>query len=316
MGRILGPLHVTGVFWYRFHEFGVRILPEWAKPLAISLFASCFWLLLLKIRKAVASNLEVVQGECGWLERQRRIYRTMHTFAWCLTERYERLSLDSSFRFEVNDEQAIDNPTNGRRGLIFVTAHVGNWEIGAGLPSSVLDRRMHLVREPERDARAQEFIRDLLEKRGGGRFITHFTSPDSTSGGMALAVSLREALERGDLVALQGDRPRTGGQSVQVSMFGRPTSLPTGPAALARIARVPLVPAFVLRLGRRDYRTILAKPIHVPMTDDRAGDLRRATSAVAAVLESVIREYPHQWFAFRRLWPERRSRSTVNPRPD
>lgn len=303
VGRILGPLHVTGVVWYRLHEWGVRVLPEWAKPAVVTLFAGTFWLLLRKIRGAVAANLEVVMGDCGWFQRQRRIYRTMHTFAWCLTERYERLSLDAPFRFEAVNEVALEGLVDDGRGLIFVTAHVGNWEIGAGLPSSLLGRRMHLVREPEGDPQAQAFIRDLLARRAGGKFVTHFAGFDPVRHGLELAVSLREALRAGDLVALQGDRPRAGGQRIQVQMFGRPTPLPTGPAALARLAEVALVPVFVLRLGRRHYRTIVADPISVPTSSDRGADLRRATASVATELEAIIREYPHQWFAFREVWP-------------
>src|SRR5258708_38318223 len=58
--RLLGPFHVTGVFWFRFHRFGVTILPEPALRVVIAFFAAFFWLALRQIRAAVASNLEAV----------------------------------------------------------------------------------------------------------------------------------------------------------------------------------------------------------------------------------------------------------------
>ena len=297
LGRILGPLHVTGVFWFKLHEFGVRILPEWAKVPVIFLFSTGFSLVLWNIRRAVASNLAVVLGECGWWERQRRIFRTLHTFAWCLTERYERLSLDAPFRFEVENEEALISLLDQDNGLVFVTAHIGNWEVGAGLPAGALGRQMHLVREPELDPKAQEFIRDLVHRRLGSNFVTHFASDQ-----LKLGITLREALHRGELVALQGDRPRTGGRTLDVPLFGHLTQLPVGPMALGRTAGAPLLPVFVVRLGRRHYRTVLGNPISVEVTHDRQADLGVAASKLAQVMERAITTWPHQWFTFREIW--------------
>ena len=54
--RVLGPLHVTGVFWFRFHRWGIAILPSWAVGVGIILFTTFFWIALRKIR---ASTLPV-----------------------------------------------------------------------------------------------------------------------------------------------------------------------------------------------------------------------------------------------------------------
>src|SRR5262245_19939868 len=94
--RLLGPFYVTGIFWYRLHCLGAK-MPSWAISPAITVFSSFFCVALRNIRAALAANLVPVLGPCGWLERQRRIFRTMWTFAWCLTERYERLSTRRKF---------------------------------------------------------------------------------------------------------------------------------------------------------------------------------------------------------------------------
>ncbi|HEY2294619.1 MAG TPA: hypothetical protein VGM86_28290, partial [Thermoanaerobaculia bacterium] len=99
--RLLGPFHVTGVFWFRLHQLGVTFLPGWALGVVVDIFSTFFWITLRKIRAAIASNLEAVLGPCGWWERQRRIHHTFHTFAWCLSERYERLSTDRVFTIEA-----------------------------------------------------------------------------------------------------------------------------------------------------------------------------------------------------------------------
>jgi KDO2-lipid IV(A) lauroyltransferase len=295
--RLLGPFHVTGVFWFRIHQFGVSILPNWGLRVVLNLFTAFFWIALRKIRAAIAANLEAVLGPCGWWERQRRIHRTFHTFAWCLSERYERLSTDRVFTIEAEGLDAWRELAGGAGGFILVTAHIGAWEVGSMLPASRDGRRVHVVREPETDPRAQRFIEGLIRRCGGELYTTHFADDPQ------LGMDLLDALRRGEVVALQGDRPRSGGRTVEVDLLGRPFALPVGPAALARAAGVPIVPVFVLREGRLRYRCILRPAIHVAQSGDRQGDLREALGRFTADLEAVIRRQPHQWFCFRRLWP-------------
>ncbi|HEX6904287.1 MAG TPA: lysophospholipid acyltransferase family protein [Thermoanaerobaculia bacterium] len=294
--RILGPLHVTGVFWFRIHCFGVRILPPWGLALVIVLFTLFFWIALRNIRAAIASNLEAVLGPCGWWERQRRIFRTFWSFAWCLSERYERLSTERAFAVEAEGLDGWRNLAASGRGFILVTAHLGSWEVGSMLPAFRDGRRVHVVREAETDPRAQQFIEKLIRARGGELYTTHFAEDPR------LGMELLDALRRGEIVALQGDRPRSGGRTQGVSLFGRPYSLPVGTVALARAAGVPLVPVFVFREGRRNYRCMLRPAIHVAQSGDRQRDLEDALGRFAADLEAAIRREPHQWFCFRRLW--------------
>lgn len=298
LARLLGPVHVTGVFWFRIHRFGARVLPEWLKRATVLAFTLFFTVALRSIRAAVASNLEAVLGPAGFVERQRRIFRTFHQFAWCLTERYERLAGPVPFAIERRDGEAWDRLATSGRGVILVTGHLGNWEVGSVAAPDRGAPVVHVVREEELDPRAQRFIERLLTERTGDRYVTHFAARDPL-----LGIVLLEALRRGEVVALQGDRPRAGGRTVDVELFGRPFSIPAGPMALARNAGVPLLPAFVLREGRRRYGVRFGRPIEVPSTDDRDADLRRAGERVVAVLEAIIRSVPHQWFCFRRLWP-------------
>ncbi len=295
--RLLGPLHVTGVVWYRLHEFGVSALPQWTIPVSISLFTTFFFVALRRIRAAVAANLVPVLGPTGWLGRQARIYRTFWSFAWCLSERYERLSTDHPFQVTLAGDEHWRAASEAPEGFILLTAHIGNWEAGSMLPPAEASRRVHVVREAERDPRAQEFIRGLIEKQAGSLYVTHFADDDPQ-----LGLLLLEALRAGEIVALQGDRPRAGGRMVEVPLFGRPFPLPVGPATLARAAGVKLVPVFVFRERRLTYRCAVRPPIEVPRTADKGADVAEAARRFAAELEAAIRSRPHQWFCFRKVW--------------
>ena len=299
LGRVrrwLGSLHVTGVFWYRIHRFGMRILPEWGIRLFVVLFTSFFFVALIRIRRAIGTNLEAVLGPCGWWRRQRRIYRTMWQFAWCLSERYERLGGAGHDTAQLTVEgrehwrQAEDSP----EGLVLVTAHIGHWELGSML---VPERHVHVVREEELDPRAQEMMRELFAEQagdgGGTGFTVHFARSDLT-----LGLKLLKILRAGEIVAVQGDRPPSSARTVTARVFGRPIDLPSGPAALAGVA---LLPVFVFRRGRHRSQLVFRPPIRVAGRGDEA--LAEAVRRIGADVEWAIRREPHQWFCFRELWP-------------
>jgi len=160
-----------------------------------------------------------------------------------------------------------------------------------GVPSLLIDQ--------DNTPRAQEFIRQSVRAVQGSHYTMHFQSDDPLQGMIFL-----DALRRGEIVAMQGDRPRTGSRTVDASLFGLPIALPSGPAALARTAEVPMLPVFAIREGRRRCRVIFCPPVHVPRTDDRNADFTWAMGRVAAEVERAVRGAPHQWFVFRELWPE------------
>lgn len=296
--KVLGPFYFTGIFWYRLHLFGARVIPDWAMPGMTRVFVGAFFFALGGVRRAVASNLELVLGPARGLERLRRSWRTLYTFSWALTERYEQFVPRKGFEFTIEGREIWDGLTLRGQGFVLVTAHLGNWEVGSTLPATRQDLVIHLVREAELDARSQHFVQGLLGGLGGVRYQTHFATDDPS-----LGVELLDALRKGEIVALQGDRPRAGGQSLTVELLGIPFAMPIGTAALARLAGVPMVPVFTIREGRRRYRVTLRPPIEVPRTADRARDHANALQALALELEQAVRAHPHQWYCFRKLRP-------------
>lgn len=294
--RLLGPLYVTGVFWFRIHRFGVRILPSWAMSLLMPFFTGFFFLVLRNIRAAIAANLEAVLGPCNGWERQRRIFRSLWAFSWCLSERYERLSTERQFLVGAEGLENWRELNASGQGFILITAHVGAWEVGSMMPACQEARKVHVVREAETDPRAQRFISDLIRKAGGDLYTTHFAEDPQ------LGMVLLDALRSGEIVALQGDRPRAGGRTARVSLFGRSFPVPVGPAILARTAEVPLLPVFVFREGRLRYRCAIRPPIHVARTSDRQADLEGAMQRFADELQWAISHRPHQWFCFGKVW--------------
>jgi KDO2-lipid IV(A) lauroyltransferase len=303
---VLGRLHFTGVFWYRLHAFAMRILPPWLVGPGVLVFSGFFWLALGGVRRAIGHNLEWLRGRrASWPRRQAWAFRTIWHHAWCMSETYDGLVGGARPpEVELEGEEHWRRVAAGERGFVVVTAHVGHWEIGSRLAPTGPRRKVHVVRAPEIDPMAQDFLRELIERSGDGSFELHFTRPDDP----ALGARLLLALRRGDVVALQGDRGRAGQRAARVELFGRPFEAPLGPAAIARAAGVPLLPVFLFRRGRSRSLVSFHPPIEVARTADREADCRAASAAVVRAIEQAIRREPHQWFCFRELWPDRPGR--------
>ncbi len=297
--RLLGPFYVTGAFWYRFATLAPRVLPGWAFVPVTMAFGFFFYCALFNVRQALIHNLAVVLGACGYWKSRYRGLRSLINFSLCFGDRYERLARPDRFRVIVDNEDHWRDVSRGEGGIILVTAHIGAWDVLSQMAPSDLARRVHVVREEEIDPAAQEVMARFVREHGHSNCVTHFASDDLT-----LGLKLKEALDRGEIVALQGDRPRIGSRIVKVSLFGREVSLPAGPAALARLAGVPLVPVFCFREKHYLYRVAFRSPIRVSATGDRAAAIAAATRSLGREIEWAISERPYQWFALGRVWPD------------
>jgi len=295
--RLLGPLHVTGVFWYRLPLFGTRyLIGPWLFP-GVLFFTSIFFCFLVKIRRAIAANLEPVLGPCGLLGRWGRAYRTLLAFAWCYGERYEHIDFPDRFKVAIDTDPTAHQVLASGDGVVFATAHVGTWEMASHLVSTGLKRHVHVVREQEMNPAAQEFMKGLLQGVKDPLHTVHFASDDPR-----LGMILMDALRRGEAVALQGDRPRANGKSLSATLFGRPMVFPVGPAALARSVGAWIIPTFGFREGRHRYRVVVREPFRVATSGNRAQAVEEATLRIAREVEWAITQKPHQWFCFRKLW--------------
>src|SRR5262249_1186385 len=87
--------------------------------------------------------------------------------------------------------------------------------------------------------------------------------------------------------------------STPVPFFGRPTHFQVGPFAVARVARAPLVPVFVLRRGLRHYE------LHITGRYDvrTPAEAHPALAQTVPSYEELIRRHPMQWQMFEEVWP-------------
>ena len=179
------------------------------------------------------------------------------------------------------------------KGVILVTAHLGNWELGGillarhGLPLNVVT-----LEEPSGELTRW---RDAYRRRLGIKTIAVGPGHDFAS------VEMIHALRRNEIVAMLVDRPYAGTGS-PVTLLGQRTEFSSAPALLWQHTDAAVVPAFVLQNPGGRYVSF-ADPMlpFAPANDPRAG-IAANTQRLATHFETIIRQHPEQWFNYVPIW--------------
>jgi len=291
---------VKGVLWRRFLRWAVLNIPLFIEPLVMAWW-SLFFLLWGPGRRGVMRNLTAIKPGSWAIANFFRTFCVFWNYAWTITDnvRFKELRTVPEWSFAgrehfdplLHDEQS---------GAIILTAHMGSYDLGAHLFAASTTRRIVMIRAPEVDPETRHFE----ESHTGGATGDGLRVGFNTTGD--LAFELLAAVQRGELVAIQGDRVTGGIASHSVTLFGRATKIPSGPFALAMAARVPIYPMFVVRTGLRRYMLITGEPITVERKGrSRDDSFEPAIANWIAQLEEVIRDNWFQWFAFEPFFEEK-----------
>jgi KDO2-lipid IV(A) lauroyltransferase len=168
------------------------------------------------------------------------------------------------------------------KGIILVTGHIGNWELGA-LFFGRHGFKINVVTIPEGSERIDS-IRGAYRMHQNIRTIVVDGSPFSS-------LEIVAALRRGEIVAMLVDR-WDGTDGVPVKFFGAERRFPRGPFVLSRATGAPVIPAFIVRDGTI-YRGVVDPPFFMEEPEDEPGARR-----VSESLERMIRTHPDQWYNF------------------
>ena len=243
-------------------------------------------------RATVRANLHAVVGEGDALDRAVKDAFLQYGRYWMETFRMQDLtSAELTERFKGEGLETLDRIHRRGRGGVLATPHLGNWDAGG---------RWVAERWP-----LTVVVEVLQPKMLFDRFVDHRRSLGMTivplvKGGDATAQCL-EKIREGGYVALVSDRDLSG-SGVPVTMFGRRTKLPPGPAVLCLRAGVPLIPACIYQRPDGTWYAWVMDPIDEGITGETLVNVAVLTQRLAGAFERMIAREPTQWHAFSRVW--------------
>jgi KDO2-lipid IV(A) lauroyltransferase len=200
--------------------------------------------------------------------------------------------LDAWVEWPAADRALLDAALARGKGVLFVSGHVGNWELTArGVTARGYDGSS-IAREAS-DPRTTALIAKL---RASGNTGTIWR------GHPGAAKAMLKQLRAGKILGLLIDQD-TKVQSVFVPFFGRLAATPRAAADLALRTGAALIVGTCPRVGPFRYRLSLVE-VPVPGTDDEAAVVA-LTATLTRRLEDVIRQYPEQWVWMHERWKRR-----------
>ena len=277
---------------YRLGQFLALVLPFRA-GYSVAIFAAKLqYLLSRKDRLIVYGNLRAIFPDKDEKEIAVLAKMAFVNFAKYLVDFFRFGKLDKKFlseKVKVVGRENLDNALKGNKGVIALTAHIGNYELG-GAVISLLGYRLNVVALDHKSRLVNDFFIGQRE-RTGVKVIP-------------LSSTLRrcyEALGKGEVVALVGDRDFSN-HGIVTEFFGRKTLIPKGPAAFYVKTGALIVPGFLIRTPDDNFELRFERPISYELTGDIEADEKNVSDLCVEVIEDYVKRYPSQWYMFRRFW--------------
>ncbi len=272
-----------------------RLPHRWARGVCAVLAGLCYWL-WPRLRRVGLFNLRLAFPEWSDLARRQVLFGVFRNFGRMLADfahfpRWNRGNIESLIIYDGFEHFA--QARSQGKGVLFVTAHFGNWELGSfahavyGYPCSFVVRELD---NPLMDALINRYR--------------------SSSGGSSIekkdfARQAMRALQQGEAVGVLIDQNMLPTEGVFVDFFGCGACTTTGPARIARKTGAPIVLGLVIWDSKMKKYKLRFDPVVWIKRDDLEEEILVNTQNVTQLIEGYARLYPDQWLWVHRRWKTR-----------
>jgi KDO2-lipid IV(A) lauroyltransferase len=278
----------------------IKILGILPRPLsrafAIAL-SQLVYLLHFRLRQVGMRNLAMVFPEKSNAERARILRGEFTSLGRQLAElcQFPRYALENVDQVVVYDGLENYERAYARgKGVLFLTAHFGGWELSA-FAHSLHGHWLHVVMRPMDNVYLDRMIRRYRTMHGNQTV----DKDDFVRGLLA-------AMKAGEVVGILMDTNMTPPQGIFVNYFGIPACTASGLARIALRTDAAVVPGFTIwdaALGK--YRLRFDPALELIRTGELEADIAANTQMFTKVIEDYVRKYPDQWLWVHRRWKTR-----------
>jgi KDO2-lipid IV(A) lauroyltransferase len=250
-----------------------------------------------RLRRVGRRNLDLAFPEKSAKEKK-RILRGVYVnlgrqlAEFCLFPRYTRENVERIAVYE--GFQNFAEAQSRGKGVVFLTAHLGGWEVSS-FAHSLYGHSMDIVIRPLDNP----YVNGLVDRYRTEHGNRTFPKQDFARG-------LLTALRQGQTVGILMDTNMTPPQGAFVDFFGIPACTATGPARVALHTDAAVLPAFGVwdkHLGK--YRICFEPALELVRTGDDEADALANTAMFTKEIERYVTKYPDQWLWVHRRWKTR-----------
>jgi Kdo2-lipid IVA lauroyltransferase/acyltransferase len=276
---------------------GLGILPRWMARACGIVLAQAVYLLYSRLRQVGMRNLELAFPEKNVRER-RKILRGEFTSLGrqlaeiCQFPRYTRENVGQVVVYDGFDN--YERAHNRGKGVLYLTAHLGAWELSA-FTHSLHGHPLHVVMRGMDNPYLDRMVQRYRTMHGNSA-----VDKDNFVRG------LLAAMKAGETVGILMDTNMTPPQGVFVDFFGIPACTASGLARIALRTDAAVVPGFtVWDREQGKYRLRFEPALTLIRSGDDEADIVANTAMFTKVIEEYVRRYPDQWLWVHRRWKTR-----------
>ena len=179
-----------------------------------------------------------------------------------------------------------------QKGIVLITAHLGNYEVAAQSVPCILGQQMSAVAKKLRNVRLNRFIHNLRTRFGNKVIYKKGALPE-----------IMQTLREGAIVGIMMDISRRF-DGVEVSFFDRRATATPAAALLGLRCKSPIIPAFCHRNPKGELIVRVEPPVEIRRSSDLRSDLQFNTQLITDRVERAVRNYPEQWNWLLKRWKE------------
>lgn len=270
------------LMWYAYAWFGKNVL----KALCVPVMA-CIYPFARPAREA----LRTFYGVLGVRPSHARLFRHLLGFAWAMADKTDAGTLRKALpRMTVRDDEnaaAFRRLMAERKGVFLISSHLGTAEMLSALAPADAPHA-HAFQQMGHDAVFTRVLTAHLDR-------TRLTLHPVEEIGVETAVRMQEAIAKGELVIMAGDRVSAGSRRELTHPFlGRRCVWPKGVFAFARLLESPIFFVTCVQTGWNAY-AVHFRQFRAAHTRITIPDL---LAQYVAFLEEETRARPDQWHQF------------------
>jgi KDO2-lipid IV(A) lauroyltransferase len=255
------------------------------------------YLLHGKLRRVGMRNLAIAFPEKTAAERRKIVDKVFTSLGRqfaevCLFPTYTKENVSRIVGYDGYEN--FDRASQRGKGVLFLTGHIGGWELSA-FAHSLYGHPLHFVMRPLDNPYLDALVRRYRTMYGNTPILKDNPVRE-----------LLRAMKAGATVGILMDTNMTPPEGVFVDFFGIPACTASGLARIALRTDAAVVPGFtVWDPVLRKYRLRFEPPVTLIRTGNNDADIVANTALFTKVIEDVVRRYPDQWLWVHRRWKTR-----------
>ncbi|MEW6039841.1 MAG: acyl-CoA synthetase [Pseudomonadota bacterium] len=282
----------SNMFFLRIMAWISLRLGRRAGRLVLHLIVIYFLLFAPGAHRASRNYLRRVLGRApGLPDCYRHFFRfasTIHDRVYLLNGQFSR------FDIRVVGEEAMDRVLAEGRGAFLLGAHFGSFEALRAVARQGPGLEPAMVMYEENARRINAMLAAIAPGRGGE--VIPLGRVDSM-------LRLKEALDRGKIVGMLGDRTLGSEPAQQLPFLGGVARFPTGPLRMAALMKRPVLLMAGIHLGGNRYEVRFEKLVDFSQGPaDQADAVQAALVGYVSRLEALCQAQPYNWFNFFDFW--------------